>query len=219
MRTSNKLFLINSLKKVVDVVSKTFGPRCEVVLHDLTDPARSIVHIANECVTGRSVRGSITDLGLKALQSGFNEDDLINYRSITKDGRILKSSTITFRDHNGEPTIALCINIDITDILNFNAAIQSMFEVKQKDAREIMETFESGAVSTLGSIADKTIQKIGKVPSSMTKNDRLEIVKQLEEQGFFLIKGAIKLLASRLNLSKFTVYNYLDDIRHTHNPR
>lgn len=212
---SEKALLIDSLKKVVDGVSKTFGPRCEVVLHDLSDPARSIVHIANGCVSGRSVGGSITDLGLKTLQSGFREDDLINYRSLARDGRVLKSSTIAFRDPDGEPAIALCVNLDITDILNFNAAVQSIFEVGTEDGRETMETFEVSAVSTLGSMAEKAIQQTGKAPSTMTKSDRVEIVRHLEEQGFFLIKGAIKLLCARLGLSKFTVYNYLNDARRT----
>jgi predicted transcriptional regulator YheO len=41
----------------------------------------------------------------------------------------------------------------------------------------------------------------------------MDIVRDLDTQGFFLIKGAIKILASKLKLSKFTIYNYLDEIK------
>ncbi|MCK5724810.1 MAG: PAS domain-containing protein [Gammaproteobacteria bacterium] len=37
----------------------------------------------------------------------------------------LESSTITFRNSDGEPELALCTNFDVTDILNFNSAIQA----------------------------------------------------------------------------------------------
>jgi len=47
----------------------------------------------------------------------------------------------------------------------------------------------------------------------MGRNDKIEVVKHLEEQGFFLIKGAIKFIATKLNVSKYTIYNYLEKIR------
>jgi len=47
----------------------------------------------------------------------------------------------------------------------------------------------------------------------MSKEDKIEIIRQLEEQGFFLIKGAIKLIAGKLRISKSTVYTYLEQIR------
>ena len=73
--------------------------------------------------------------------------------------------------------------------------------------------------STLEKMASKEISSIGKAIPSMSKEDRVEIVRRLEEQGFFLIKGAIKVLAGKLNMSKFTIYNYLDGIRAENNSR
>ena len=213
-KTSKRDFLIESLKILVDGIARTFGPRCEVVLHDLRNLDHSIVKIANGRVTGRAVGGSISDRGLKYFRSGGKEDLLINYPSETKDGRILKSSTMTFKNDKGKPIAALCINFDVTDILNLNMAIQDIFKVSDKAQQgEPMETFEGDMVSTLNEIADKIIRKAGKAIPSMGREDKIEIVRQLEDQGFFLIKGAIKLIAGRLNISKFTVYNYLEQIR------
>ena len=115
-QTLNKSLMIDSLKRIVEGIARTFGSRCEVVLHDLSNPEHSIVSIANGHVTGRSVGGSITGLGLKSLKSEARDDELINYRTVTRDGRTLKSSTITFRDSNEELELALCINFDVTDI-------------------------------------------------------------------------------------------------------
>lgn len=211
---TNKFYLINSLKMVAEGIAKTFGSRCEVVLHDLSNLERSIVSITNGHVTGRSVGGSITDLGLKFLRRKSTNDDFISYRSVTKDGRTLKSTTITFRNTDGEPSLALCINFDVTDILNFNSTIQDTFALSEEsDTIDTVETFEKDMISTLEKMVNDSINSIGKTIPAMLKEDRVEIVRGLEEQGFFLIKGAVKTLSRKLNISKFTIYNYLDGIR------
>ena len=37
------------------MLAQTFGQDCEVVLHDLENPAHSVVYVANGVVTGRKV--------------------------------------------------------------------------------------------------------------------------------------------------------------------
>lgn len=213
-KNSNKVFLIDCLKILVDGIAKTFGSCCEVVLHDLSNLDRSIVKIANGHVTGRTLSGSITDEGLKYLKSGRQEDLLVNYPSVSQDGRLLKSSTIIFRNKNEKPIAAICINFDVTDILNFNMAIQDIFKISEEIKKDkALETFEGDIGSTLNNIADKTISRIVKKNQLIERKDKIEIVRQLEGRGFFLIKGAIKLISRKLRISKFTIYNYLEKIR------
>ncbi len=38
---------------VADMIAETFGKNCEVVLHDLGFPRKSVIHVANGHVTGR----------------------------------------------------------------------------------------------------------------------------------------------------------------------
>jgi predicted transcriptional regulator YheO len=210
----NVSFSFECLKIVADGIARTFGQRCEVVLHDLSDLKRSIIKIENAQVTGRSVGGSITDQGLKYLKNDNGENLLINYPSTTEDGKFLKSSTLIFRDDDGIPVAAICINFDVTDILNFNTALNDIFGFPEEiNGTNAIETFHGDANTTLNEIADKTIRKAGKAIPSMGKNDKIEVIRQLDDQGFFLIKGAIKFIANKLAVSKYTIYNYLDKVR------
>jgi len=43
----------------------------------------------------------------------------------------------------------------------------------------------------------------------MQKEDKLMVAKIAEEKGAFLIKGAITQLAKEINVSRYTIYNYL----------
>src|SRR5262245_50007354 len=97
---------------VVDALAATFGPSCEVVLHDLANPAHSVVHIVNGHVSGRQVGDPATDLALRTLEQAGGAPYLANYASVTTDGRELKSTSVMIRDRTGHTVGMLCINLD-----------------------------------------------------------------------------------------------------------
>lgn len=47
----------------------------------------------------------------------------------------------------------------------------------------------------------------------MQKEDKVEVIRYLQKRGVFLIKGAIEKVAKRLNVSRYTLYNYLSEIK------
>lgn len=210
----NKQALIEVLKLIADGIAGTFGPLCEVVIHDLEDLTCSIVKIANNSVTGRSEGGGMTDFGVKLLRQNTTDCLFLNYPTTTDDGRQLKSSTILFRDEDGTPVASLCLNFDVSGIMGFNKVIQEIFlPVKSDTSGETVETFQKDIESTLHQTIGKVLSRAGKPVGTMKKEDRLEIVAQLEHEGFFLIKGAIKYLARKLNVSKYSIYSYIEEVR------
>ncbi|GAI67066.1 unnamed protein product, partial [marine sediment metagenome] len=48
--------------------------------------------------------------------------------------------------------------------------------------------------------------------SLMQKNDKLRVVKIVDDHGGFIIKGAIDRLANELSVSRYTIYNYLAEL-------
>jgi predicted transcriptional regulator YheO len=49
--------------------------------------------------------------------------------------------------------------------------------------------------------------------SYLGKSDKLALIADLDRKGVFLVKGAVNIVAKRMNVSKFSIYNYLDEIR------
>ena len=45
--------ILKSYFVIADTIAGTFGEQCEVVVHDLSRPESSVVHVANGAVTGR----------------------------------------------------------------------------------------------------------------------------------------------------------------------
>ena len=54
---------------------------------------------------------------------------------------------------------------------------------------------------------------VGKQPVSMSMEEKLALVRELESLGVFQIKGGIDQAALLMGVTRYTVYNYLKKIR------
>ncbi|WP_434511088.1 helix-turn-helix transcriptional regulator [Desulfitobacterium sp. AusDCA] len=206
---NNQEIILENLKGMAKMIRDNFGSRCEVAVHDLRDLEHSLTYIAGE-LTGRKIGAPITDLVVKELQKkNGTPKDLIGYRTVGKDGRILRSSTAFIRDKNGKVFATLCVNYDITDFLNFTALLQDFTKPDQiHNEEEKQETFAKTVHETIDSLVNQSIVKMGKQPAMMSMEEKVSFVGMLEERGAFMIKGSVDYIAAILSVSKFTVYNY-----------
>lgn len=53
----------------------------------------------------------------------------------------------------------------------------------------------------------------GKPISDLTREEKIGVIAHLESKGAFLIRYSVDRVAELLNLSKYTIYNYLDEIK------
>jgi len=199
------------LKYLVPSLAKVLGDDTEVVLHELSHPQNSVIAIAGN-VTGRKVGAPLTDLVLRLMRRDKLKKDLINYHSRTSDGKELRSSTILIRDEKGEVIGCLCINFDITKWMVARHAIDSFCQTEPLDG-ETRETFTHDVESMLRSNIEETIEQQRIPVTLMKKEDKLRVVRQLDEQGIFLVRRAVAKVAKALDVSRYTIYNYLDEIR------
>lgn len=206
--------MLDSFVPLVEALGKMFGKNCEVVLHDISNPQKSIVAIANGHVTGRKVGGPMTDYGLMILREGKYED-VVNYRSKSKDGKILKSSTVFIKDEMKKAIGCMCINFDISEMEMLKNTLTEICGTESDNTQVVDETFADDVNSVLASIVSNTLDNFGRPVNYMTKEDKVNVVKMLDSKGVFLIKGSVDYVAKVLCVSRYTIYNYLDEIRVT----
>ena len=111
---------------VADMLTQTFGPDCEVVLHDLSDPEHSVVYVSNGAVTGRRPGDSFDQLVRQVILSdGRQGDYAANYYFTAPNGKRIRSSTVLIRDADGRLEGAMCVNLDTTRLTQQIAYLQS----------------------------------------------------------------------------------------------
>lgn len=206
----NKESIFRALEHAAAGFFAVFPKNLEIVLHDLTEPSQSIRHISGN-VTGRKVGDAVTDLIIKALhREGNNVRDRYNYKTTSRDGRTLKSSTIFIRDDDGDVIGALCINFDTTDYKNAAHALEIFANISSETGiQEKYETFTGSITETIETIFHQVEAKIGRESATMSRAERIDAIKELKENGVFKIKGSIDQVALLMGISKYTIYNYL----------
>lgn len=214
-----------NISLVVDGIASVFGKHCEVVLHDLRKPDCSIFAIANGHVTGRKVGGPIIggpidDEGLKAILEKAERTNVVsNYTTRTRDGRTLKSTTVIFRNSNGTPVIALCINLDLTEFNKASELLVSICRTKDeiasvKEMSERQELLHGDVSAMIKDIVDDAIAHLDKPINLAEKEDKLKAIKMMYERGLFLVRGGVEYAAKALGVSRFTIYNYLKELQY-----
>jgi predicted transcriptional regulator YheO len=198
------------LFSLVTGIAEQFGTECEVVLHDLTRPYEStIVAIQNGHITGRKVGDPGTNLGLEILRGTNQDGNRFNYLTQTKDGRILRSSSLYIKNKEEVTIGSLCINCDITHLLMAERSLQSMTLSGRQP--EINEMFATNVNDLLDVLIQEASEYVGKPVAAMSKEDKTKFIRYLDTKGAFLIKKAGEKILSYLSISKFTLYNYLEE--------
>ncbi len=205
--------IFDNMKRLALVLTKMFGQKSEVAIHDFSKLPNSLIHIEGK-VTKRKPGAPITDLIIKRLRvDGDNVLDINSYKTVTKEGRILKSSTTFIRDSSKKVIGAFCTNFDITDYLNTISLVNEFIEMEHPAESAAKETFTNSLKETIEAIMEPVVLEIGKQPVSMSKEEKIQLIEALEFQGVFLLKGSVDYLANLLGVSRYTVYNYIKEIR------
>ncbi|MPL68137.1 Transcriptional regulator DauR [bioreactor metagenome] len=195
---------------VANTVQATVGPHCEVILHDLSHPEHSIIYIAGN-ITNRQVGAPVTDLVLGQLRHhGDDCADIINYLTATNDGKTLRSSTMFIRNASQEIIGCLCINIDITVMLSLKDFLENNLSIEHTSNTE---NFTNNVSEVINNIIKSTLDHYHIPVIILPKEEKLTIVRQLDSKGIFLVKGSVELVASTLGVSRYSIYNYLDEVR------
>ena len=203
---------------LVEGLGKMMGSNCEVLLHDLAHPENSVIACANTGVTGRGPGSPMTDFGLLLMKDKSCKDKsgLFIYPGKTDDGRDLRCGVFFIKDEDGQVIGHLCVNIDISKAAAAREFLEEYTSV-DADAGKQPQNCREHFSRELGGVVESSLEyvraKWGRRLPELTREEKVAAVRELEERGFFLVKGAVELLAREMGKSKFTLYAYLRESR------
>jgi predicted transcriptional regulator YheO len=215
--------LIAVFSELVEPLGRSLPASSEVVLHDLSRLPNSIVAIYGD-VTGRRAGDPATNLLLEATVKGsFALNDA--YETVLPDGRRMRSTTMIIRDVAGTPSAALCINTDISvwrevhriaDAMLGNTAFatERPLPTPAAPAAPVNETFVRDVEELAAQLVDAALAQVGVPVELMKKRHKLEVVRDLKARGMFLLRDAVEMVAASLHVTRFTIYNYLNELGH-----
>lgn len=223
---SNEAFqhcVMQLLAGTVRAVGCVLPRNVELVLHDLRKPETSIVEIVNAHVTGRKQGDSVlaglrTDKAfVDAMTEGAEPVVLVlDYATSTGQGKPLRSSSAFYRISGERPFASVCVNVDKENIGDAIRILQGLAQLDVAPPAAPAETAAPGH-DHIEDLIQEIIGLAADAPPERgragTKQSNLLAVQRMQERGMFLIKGAVEKAASALGVSRYTIYNYLDELK------
>ncbi|HPX04242.1 MAG TPA: helix-turn-helix transcriptional regulator [Synergistaceae bacterium] len=218
---------------VVRGLAKILGKDYEVNLHDVSMPEHSLVMCENGHVTGRAPGAPMTDFGLYMLQSEDyrHKEGIYNYLARNNRGELIKCSAIFIRDENEKIIGFMCINYDISKAAAAQELIESLLHLDMDDVEQypesgadnspkpdkfpvpIRERYAKELEEVVTDSLTQVKNRIGTPLSYLSKAEKKEVIKELHDRGFFLLKGSVDRVANEMGNTKYTIYSYIRDVQ------
>ncbi|MEU8125324.1 PAS domain-containing protein [Spirillospora sp. NPDC049024] len=201
--------VFSALIPVLRGLRETFGHTCEAVLHDYRKTEHSVIAVSGE-VTGRQVNSAMSEIGLRLKKQGDAAEDDLNYVARMPDGRLIKSSTILLRDSAGHVFGALCLNIDVTRLVEVQEILQEVGGVPVGDS---LRTYTSDPETIVHDALTEIEREMGRSLVRLSADERVEVLRRLDERGVFQIRRAMTIVSDRMGISRASGYKYLARLR------
>ena len=204
---------LETLIQLAKGIAGQYGTDCEIVIHQLLDENpehASIAYIENGHVTGRSAGDGASHIVLETLAATEKPVDRYGYLTRTRDGRILKSTTLYIQNEEGRIHYILGINHDITNLLAGQTALHSLLSLPEENAPQKPEKITTNVEELLTDLMEQSVALIGKPTALMTKEEKITALNYLNDSGAFLITRSAEKIAAFFGISKYTLYSYVD---------
>ena len=198
------------LDRMARGIAVMFGEQCETIVHEMDGQKVKNLAIYNGHISGRTTGSTLSIYGRDTMMD--EEDpkvkldlDYVNQMVITPSGKTMKSSTFHFRGEDYH--FALGINYDISVMSQMSRIMDGLLRT---DAT--LQTSLFGTGNSMEEVFESCSEMVKRPFSQMQKADRLTLVSILKEKGFFQMQRSVPYAAERLGVTKYTIYNYLNEL-------
>lgn len=201
------------LKGIADALVEQFGKNCEIVIHEIASKTldSSVIYIRNGEVSHRKVGDGPSHVVLETLKKDPSQlKNKYGYLTKTKDGTILKSSTLYIKDEAGKVKYIFSINYNINGLILAEDILKTIINNNDSDDKKDPEKITQNVTELLDDLIDESVALIGKPVALMSKDEKIKAIQFLNDAGAFLITKSGDKVAGYFGISKYTLYNYID---------
>lgn len=192
-----------------------FGSNCQASLYAINDGSAQLhttIGTVMDIPPGSRLAAALLE---KFRKETHNRAPRMQFTGSTPDGRRLSSSLTALADTvTGEEIGLLKIDFCIEHLISSIDVLQTYCGIEEPTRVD-----DTGSDDDIGHMVDGIIAEAFDLRNGREqlsgKEYRLDIVRRLEDKDVFRVKGAVEIVSSRLNVSKYTIYNYLDQVRKT----
>src|SRR5699024_9698745 len=131
------------LKNMAVFLHEALGMEYEIVYHNLENDGYMVEYLANGQISGRREEDYTKETLLELLGDCSDKNFVINTRGRVENNKVMKHSSFLYRDKHGNLEGVLCINFDISKLVNIAKEILKLTNMSNAlIGNEKLETFD-----------------------------------------------------------------------------
>lgn len=207
MTSSEFSNLWKQYEPLIKAIVELFHPFVEVAVHDL-EKGELIAIYHN--ISQRQIGEASPLKELKVNTRDF-PDYFSPYYKQNWDGRSLKCTSITLRNKKGKPVGLICLNADVSFFQESSRLLESFLNIKA-EAENPIETFGGQFEDQALAMIQEYLEEKQLPLARLKRDQKKELVQYLYRKGLFNFKNAAPFIARKLNTSRASIYNYINQI-------
>lgn len=205
---------------LAEFLEETLGSEYEIVLYDFNnkDTDNKIIYLANGHISGRSLENLLDSSTFKFISEKTVRENnfIVSRKGIQRNGKVIKSSSFFIKDGENNLTGMLCINFDGSKYVNLSKKIlrltnmeNASIESAHLHTSEFVENISDSISNVTDGVVEDTLDYSNIPVTHLKQEEKIEIVRKLNEKGVFMLKGAVAEVAEKLQVSEATLYRYI----------
>lgn len=224
------MYSFSAIAALLPFLSKALGSEAEILLCDTEH-----ILYAEHPITDRVTPGNrLGDMERSFLEDGTwrSVPYVVNYRALLPSRERLRASTLFLLHEDGSLAGFLTINIRVESLIDARNLMDGLIngemeplangqaqtaaakkKAKKKQQPQMLGRYEEVTVAMediIQSAVDEYVKSAGIPAARLNTSERQQIVRELDNRGVFLVKGAISEVARLLQCSEVTIYRYLN---------
>ncbi|MEK4486148.1 helix-turn-helix domain-containing protein [Psychrobacillus sp. FSL H8-0484] len=205
---------LNLYIPIVEFLEGFLGPEADIVLFDTKKEEAIFVNALNrDFFIGSPIR----EIEQKFIKQEIyvKQNSVLNYRAFSSERKKLRSASYFIKDSNNELIGILTINYKVDGLLELRNTLNNLISgTKTSDIKEeeYYESFNLSFEDLMTTTIQDSLNKFNVPPDRLSHDEKLEVIRSLDEKGTFLIKGSVIELAKVLNTSETSIYRYINKL-------
>ncbi len=205
---------LNALIPYMNFLQNITGTDTEIILYNAVE--QTVHHVINPFDNEAVQGGKIRPLEKEFIKNKIHleTDYIVNFRAVSKSKNKLKTATYFYMDENKELYAVLSVSIKVDRLIELRDIVNDMISGSHLSP-ESKELYNNYDVPFDKLMLDKILVEAGNYSAPadrLSYEERMDLMRNLEKQGVFLVKGAVSELAQIMKTTETSIYRYLNKL-------
>lgn len=206
---------LRSYIPLIKFFGQFLGTDAELILYDTK---KEMIEFVYNPFNSQNKEGSpIPEMEKRFIaQELFKQEEfIVNYRAFSTERNKLRSASYFIKNSEDELIGILTINYKVDELIELRSTLNRLISGSEQftfKGENFYESFNLSFEDLMNNTIQDALKKYNVPPDRLSHDEKMDLIRTLDEKGTFLLKGSVAELAKVLQTSETSIYRYINKL-------